>query len=128
MTEAAAEIRAWRCSHCFKAFTTRELLRQPTVVYDSPTFGESPVNVCTCGKAFHRDTWRIKDRVLRPDGRELLVSTAALELNRFGMAWYETMVFDAKGSRNYCEHYDTQAEAEQGHHRACDAVRSGKVS
>lgn len=134
---AISELR-WKCSHCGRIYSTDEMLALPrvkAVEEDSdptaPT-GHGYINVCECGKAFHRDKWHLKEDVIGPDGKSYWVSTVHLELNHgfYGPElWYATMV---KGPDDkfldYEDRYTTQAEAEAGHAVVVSQVRSGLIA
>ena len=129
----------WKCSWCGARYSTNEylfdLLKIKAVENEGdPTGpgGHGYFAVCRCGKAFHRDKWRLQEHVDGPDGIRYWVSTVHLELD-YGFLgpelWYETMV--ATPEWDWCDYrdrYTTQAQAEAGHILAVDMVRSGAIA
>ena len=72
---------------------------------------------------FYANRFALRD-VVKIGGKSYLVSTVELPPSPYG-APYETMIFDANedgGAANYierfCDRYDTQEEAQQGHAHA----------
>ena len=98
--------------------------------------------VCECGYVFHRDRWHlvtdleVKKRIgiFRKLTLKGWVSTVFLELNhgdKENPLWYETMVFfDEPGNVecNLCLRYRDQDEAEKGHKKVVEAIRSGRFT
>ena len=126
----------WKCSWCGARYTTDEyifdLLQVPAVEDEADPPPHGYIAVCRCGKAFHRDTWRLHDYIDGPDGVRYFVFTVHLELN-FGFLgpalWYETVVCTPDGHWcDFCDRYTTQAQAEAGHILVMDMVRTGAIA
>jgi len=135
----------WKCGKCGKIYSFEELNKLkivPLVPEDEDPFRQHGFTyVCECGYVFHRDRWhivtnfkkKVKVGFLRRINLKGRVSTVFLELNHGDVEnplWYETMVFiDDPGNIecDLCIRYRTQDEAEKGHKKVVEAIKSGKL-
>jgi len=136
----------WKCGKCGRVYSSEEfhkLKMVPLVPEDTDPYNQHGfTSVCECGYVFHRDAWRlvtdfeVKAKIglfkrVRLKGR---VSTVFLELNygdKENPLWYETMVFvDEPDNVNcyLCIRYRTREEAEEGHKRVVEAIKSGRFT
>jgi len=117
----------WQCSNCFKKYTFEEFIKlKNEYISEDKSYGKA--SICTCGKMFHRDKWKIVTKVEKGFWfkKTYAVSTIHLELNHFGF-WYETMVFDKKHNSLFSERYKTKEEAEKRHREIVNDVKCGKI-
>lgn len=124
----------WQCSNCLKVYTNSQQLalrKVKAVETDTdPMEQHGYVPVCTCGKRFHLDKWRLQEEVEvnHPEGKKRLqVSTIALELDHGYVEgehlWYETMIFGSDDQ--YMERYETQEQAENRHKQIVELIKAG---
>lgn len=112
----------FQCSKCKKKYTFNQWLKLVKVPIDPANLQYGYTSVCTCGKEFHKEQWRL---LSKEDGYE--VSTVHLEMAHLSNTdfnphtaldeyWYETMIFDPKGKPlSFQVRYKTQEEAKEGH-------------
>jgi len=134
----------WKCGKCGRIYSSDELCKLkkvPLVPEDTDPYNQHGyTSVCECGYVFHRDRWHlvtdfeVKKRIgiFRKLTLKGWVSTVFLELNhgdKDNPLWYETMVFIDEPSNVECDlciRYHSQEEAEKGHKKIVEAIKSGK--
>ena len=132
----------WQCSSCYKTYIFDEYLKLNKVKMkddDSDpinNYGYTPV--CTCGKVFHKDKWKLSKEI-----GDYWISTVHLELNHAHKEgeelYYETMIFEKEATKkssfsdrifredHYQERYRSKQDAINGHNSLVIILESGTL-